>query len=76
MFIIAEGQALSREKLLKAVDACLKLFYVLYINYPWHSSSAWEFIQKVIYNLDSKGQRKSSPEVIAMRAATVPKSQI
>lgn len=69
VFVIVEGQGLERPNLIKAVDACFKLFYVLDINYPWQSSVTWEFIQKVIYCLDSKAKQKTSPAVIAMRTA-------
>lgn len=33
VFVVAEGQALEQPNLLKAVDVCFKLFYVLDIHY-------------------------------------------
>ena len=67
--VVAVGQALEQPTLLKAVDVCFKLFYVLDIHYPWQSCVSWEFVQKVIYALDDKVQHKTSPGVIAMRTA-------
>ena len=69
VFLVAEGKCLEKDNLLKAVDACFKLFYVCDTNYPWQCCTTWEFMQKVIYGLESKTSHNTSPAVIAMRAA-------
>lgn len=70
VFVIVEGQGLERPNLMKAVDACFKMFYVLDTNYPWQCCMTWEFLQKVIYCLESKATKhNTSPAVVAMRAA-------
>lgn len=69
VFAIVEGQGLELPNLTKAVDVCFKLFYILDINYPWQCFSSWEFIQKVLYGIEDKDKGKTSPAVVAMRAA-------
>ena len=64
-----ERQALQQTSLLKAVNVCFKLFYILDINYPWQCSTTWEFFRKVVFGLeDAGGHNKTSPAV-AMRTA-------
>ncbi|XP_071852236.1 uncharacterized protein [Apostichopus japonicus] len=69
IFVVADGHGLEQQTLLKALDVCFKLFYVLDLHYPWQCAVTWEFVQKVLYGLDSKVKSKTSPAVIAMRAA-------
>ena len=45
-FVIVERQAMPQASLLKAVDVCFKLFYVLDIAFPWQSLSTWDFFKK------------------------------
>ena len=45
-FIIVERHAIPQAPLLKAVDVCFKLFYVLDIVFPWQSLSKWEVFFK------------------------------
>lgn len=67
-FVIVERKALIQGSLLKAVDVCFKVFYILDISYPWQCSTTWEFFQKVVFGLDDAGgNSKTSPAVIAMR---------
>ena len=59
-----ERQALQQTSLLKAVNVCFKLFYILDINYPQ------EFFEKVVFGLEvAGGHNKTSSAVIAMRTA-------
>ena len=67
VFVIAERKALPQKSLVKAVDVCFKLFYILDLNYPWESATTWEFIQKVVYGLGEPNDN-TCKEVIAMRA--------
>ncbi|XP_063968771.1 uncharacterized protein LOC135157438 isoform X1 [Lytechinus pictus] len=53
-FAVVEGRALKQDSLLKAVDVCFKLFYVLDLEYPSACYTTWEFIQKVLYQLMPK----------------------
>lgn len=69
MFVIVERKALEQPSLLKAVDVCFKLFYVLDLKYPWQCATSWEFFQKVIFGLEDDKGDKTSPAVIAMRTA-------
>ncbi|CAB4012109.1 Hypothetical predicted protein, partial [Paramuricea clavata] len=69
VFVIIEGQGLEQPNLTKAIDVCFKVFYILDINYPWQCSSSWEFIQKVLYGIEDKVKGKTTPAVVAMRAA-------
>lgn len=68
VFVIVDGQGLEQPNITTAVDVCFKLFYVLDIHYPWECSTTWEFIQKVLFGIDDKGNGKTSPAIIAMRA--------
>ena len=45
------GDAQEHMTLLGAVDVCFKTFYVYDINYPKQCCSAWEFLQKAVYQL-------------------------
>lgn len=69
VFVVVDGQGLEQTSLVKAVDVCFKLFYILDVHYPWQCSVTWEFVQKVLYGIEDKQKRKTSPAVIAMRAA-------
>ncbi|KAJ8043406.1 hypothetical protein HOLleu_10472 [Holothuria leucospilota] len=68
IFVIAERKALPQSSLLKGVDVCFKLFYVLNLQYPWQSATTWEFFQKAIYSLGEANETTSSA-VISMRAS-------
>ncbi|KAJ8034185.1 hypothetical protein HOLleu_20916 [Holothuria leucospilota] len=68
IFVVAERKALQQTSLLKAIDVCFKLFYILDLHYPWESATTWEFFQKVIYGLGEPGET-TSPAVIAMRTS-------
>ena len=70
VFVIIHGRALEKPTLFKAIDTCFKMFYVLDMEYPWQCSTTWETLQKVVYLLDDKKPpHKTSPAVIALRAA-------
>lgn len=69
-FVIVERKALEQTCLLKAIDVCFKMFYILDITYPWQCHTTWEYFQKVVFGLeDAGGRKKTSPSVIAMRTA-------
>ncbi|XP_063959988.1 uncharacterized protein LOC135155148 isoform X2 [Lytechinus pictus] len=59
-FAVVEGRALKQDSLLKAVDVCFKLFYVLDLEYPSACYTTWEFIQKVLYQVNAKDRNTSS----------------
>lgn len=70
-YVIVEGRAILSESLLKAVDSCFKVFYVLGLHYPKQCATTWEFIQKVVYEIgDQEGKSKmgTSPCVRNLRA--------
>lgn len=69
VFEIIDGQGLEQPNLLKAVDVCFKLFYILDIHHPWQCYITWEFVQKVLYGIEDNKKGKTSPAVIALRAA-------
>ncbi|CAB4005822.1 Hypothetical predicted protein [Paramuricea clavata] len=69
VFVAVDRQGLEQPSLVKAVDVCFKLFYILDVHYPWQCAVTWEFIQKVLYGIEDKLKGKTSPAVIAMRAA-------
>ncbi|PIK42603.1 hypothetical protein BSL78_20529 [Apostichopus japonicus] len=67
-FVIVERMAMPASSLIKAVDLCFKVFYVLDLNYPWESNNVWDFIQKNIYGLgEGKGRLRSTPSVLALK---------
>ena len=69
VFVIIEGKGLEQPNLVKAVDVCFKIFYILDINYPWQCFSSWEFIRKVLFTIEDNVKGKTTPAVVAMRAA-------
>ena len=70
--MIVEGQAMRVESMLKAVDVCFKLMYILDLHYPQQCATTWEFIQKVIYEIkevkNDKKKDSTSPSVRSLRA--------
>ena len=69
VFVIADGKGLERSSLIEAADTCFKMFYVMDIQYPWQCSVTWEFFQKVVYCLEDKHKRETTPAVISVRGA-------
>ncbi|XP_072037557.1 uncharacterized protein [Amphiura filiformis] len=70
-YVIVEGRAIMVESLLKAVDTCFKVIYVLDLHYPNQCATTWEFIQKVIFEIgdqDGKNKKATSPCVRNIRA--------
>ena len=64
VFVILERQTVKCSSLLKGLDLCFKLFYLLDIDYPWECQNLWDFVQKFIYGLgQGKGREKSVPSV-------------
>ena len=68
VFVIANGKGLEKPNLLKVVDTCFKMFYVMDVQYLWKCIVTWEFLQKVVYCLEDEAKRKTTPAVISMRA--------
>ena len=54
-FVVVEGHAIPCVSLLKAVDICFKLTYVLDVNYCWRCSHTFVFLQNYIYALGKDG---------------------
>ncbi|XP_071483685.1 uncharacterized protein [Diadema antillarum] len=50
-FVAVEGDAIPCTSLLKAVDVCFKLTYVLDISYCWQCSHTYTYLQKYVYGL-------------------------
>ncbi|XP_066590164.1 uncharacterized protein [Prorops nasuta] len=48
------------ENVLKAIDICFKIFFVLNIQYSPESEHIWLLIQKYIYNINSNCDKKCS----------------
>lgn len=42
------------ESALKAVDICFKSFFAFHLNYTKESEQIWFFIQKYMYNIETK----------------------
>ncbi|KAJ8017532.1 hypothetical protein HOLleu_44995 [Holothuria leucospilota] len=67
-FVIERKALPCGKKILKAVDVCFKLFYLLDTDYPWESQNTWDFIQIFIFGLgEGKGKQKSVPSVTLLQ---------
>ncbi|XP_064636949.1 uncharacterized protein LOC135493501 [Lineus longissimus] len=67
-FVIVERNAVEQTSLLKAVDCCFKLFFVLDIAYPASCHIVWEFLQDLVYQVPvRKGQTAISKNVTSLR---------
>ncbi|XP_064630382.1 uncharacterized protein LOC135489123 isoform X3 [Lineus longissimus] len=67
-FVVVERNAVEQPSLLKAVDCCFKLFFVLDIAYPASCHIVWEFLQDLVNQLPvRKGQTAISKNVMSLR---------
>ena len=60
VFVILERKALAKASLLKAVDGCYKLTYVLNIKFQDNCKLAWHFLQHYIYSQGRNEQLAAS----------------
>ncbi|XP_071787462.1 uncharacterized protein [Asterias amurensis] len=67
IFVIVEKQALPQSSLLKAVDICYKLHFVLDCSYQDSCKGLWSFFQSFVFKQALKG-RKESNTMRALRA--------
>ena len=65
VFVIIEGTAIPCTSLLKAVDTCFKLCYVLDVDYSWQCHHGWVFLQKHVYGLGGDNGT-SAPSVMLL----------
>jgi hypothetical protein len=68
-FVIIERNAIEFPSLLKAVDCCFKVFYVLDVAYPTNCQIVWEFLQDLVYDMPvRKGHSPISKNVTNLRS--------
>lgn len=51
-FVYLDGYKLKFKKLLRAVDICLKIFFVFNLQYPAACEQFWNFIQYFFYSIE------------------------
>ena len=51
VFMIVERKAVSCSSVLQAVDTCMKIIYVLDVDYQPQCSAVWHFLQHMVYEL-------------------------
>lgn len=66
-FTVVEDHLFKQDSLLKAVDICFKCFYVLDLDYPSASQTTWEFLQKVLYQINNSDGKGTSSAVRSLR---------
>lgn len=59
-FVVTNDVIYEVDTLLKAVDTCFKLFFVLNAQYPSVSVEPWLFLQKAVYKIDTPYDTTSS----------------
>jgi len=59
-FVIFDGIRYEVESPARAVDVCFKLYQSLHAAYPPESEVMWMVIQKLVYEIDTKWDKKSS----------------
>ena len=68
VFVVFERKALAKASLLKAVDGCYKLTYVLNSNFQDNCKLAWHFLQHYIYIYSQGGNEQLAASVRAFRS--------
>lgn len=58
-YVCVEGTLLKCSTFIKALDTCLKSFFVFELQYPIESSFVWLFLQKHFYQIDTEYDKKS-----------------
>jgi hypothetical protein len=58
-FVILEDKCIETNSLLKAVDLCYKLFYILNLQFPPYCQNVWHFFNATFYQCDSNKQLPS-----------------
>lgn len=53
-YVIINKHFYKVESALKAIDICFKSFFVFNLNYPSQCQQIWEFIQKCLYEINTK----------------------
>lgn len=48
------------DSVIKAIDVCFKIFHVLHVKYPPECSLVWLLLQKGIYRMSTKWDKKST----------------
>lgn len=59
-FVLIEGNATSMPSLLSAIDLAFKLHYLFNIAYNPKSEHLWQFLQKIVYNIQDQTTTFSS----------------
>ncbi|KAG8201411.1 hypothetical protein JTE90_024284 [Oedothorax gibbosus] len=59
-YVIMDNVKYKVNSVLQGVDVCFKCFHVLNAHYPKESENVWFFIQKILYSMSCKGEKKSS----------------
>ena len=54
VFVLVERRAIEFKTLLKAVDYCFKLIYVLDIEYQHACFNVWQFLEVALYGIPSQ----------------------
>ncbi len=68
VFVVVEKNTIPCASLIKGIDTCMKLVYVLDIDYAWQCQHVWDFLQKYVYKLgQSKGRDTSVPAVTLLK---------
>lgn len=66
-YIVIEKKAFLRTSLLKAIDACFKMFYVLDLSFPTKCKRIWELIQDSFFEIGGKSDGAVSNVIRSMR---------
>lgn len=59
-YVLVEGQATPAPSLLSALDKAFKLHYLFNVEYNPKSEHLWQFLQKVVYNIQDSTTTFSS----------------
>ncbi|XP_063961476.1 uncharacterized protein LOC135155655 [Lytechinus pictus] len=68
VFVVVENSTIPCTSLLKGIDICMKLVYILDMDYAWQCQHVWDFLQKNVYKLGQvKGRGTSVPAVTLLK---------
>lgn len=57
-YVAIEHQLYKVDTLIKAVDLCFKCYHSLHLEYPKKVECVWTFIQRYVYEIETKYDRK------------------
>jgi len=66
IFIMINDIVYEVDSVVKAVDLCMKCFFVYNTQYPVQAQEPWTFLQAVLYEIRTKYDKKLTPKILQL----------